>query len=76
VADVEKRLLTHLKKQNEILVQQVTKARASLFPLGRPQERVFSVLPYLVRYGREFVNLARDAVREWSAALESASRGA
>ena len=51
LTDVEKRLTAHLKKQNDIVVQQVAKARHNLFPLGRPQERVFSLVPYLIRHG-------------------------
>jgi bacillithiol biosynthesis cysteine-adding enzyme BshC len=51
LTDVEKRLTTHLKKQNDIVVQQIAKARHNLFPFGRPQERVFSLVPYLIRHG-------------------------
>lgn len=75
VNDIEKRIITRLKKQHEILVQQIAKARHNLFPHGRPQERVFNVLPYLVRYGMEFVEAALGACDEWSESLESATRG-
>lgn len=76
VNDIEKRIITHLKKQQEILVQQIAKARHNLFPHGRPQERVFNLVPYLVRYGVEFVEAALGACEEWSRSLESATRGA
>lgn len=69
VQDLEKRILAHLKKQNEILQQQLAKARHHLYPLGRPQERVFNVVPYLIRYGHAFVDQAADASAAWMASL-------
>lgn len=76
VNDIEKRIVTHLKKQNEILVQQIAKARHNLFPNGKPQERVLNVVPYLIRYGEEFVEAALQASDVWSGSLESPTRGA
>jgi uncharacterized protein YllA (UPF0747 family) len=73
--DIEKRIVSHLKQQNEILVQQVAKARTNLFPGGQPQERGFTPAPYLVRYGPAFLDEAFGRVRQWAAALEPASRG-
>jgi uncharacterized protein YllA (UPF0747 family) len=73
--DIEKRIVSHLKQQNDILVQQVAKARANLFPLGRPQERVFTIAPYLVRYGTGFLDAAFDAVARWTDALEPVRGG-
>ena len=64
LADVEKRLITHLKKQNDIVVQQLAKARHNLFPLGKPQERVFNVVAYLIRYGPDLLTAALRAVEE------------
>lgn len=72
VNDIERRIVAHLKKQNDILVQQVSKVRHNLFPLGRPQERVFNALPYLIRYGPAFVDAALRASAEWNTGLESA----
>lgn len=74
--DVEKRLVSHLKQQNEILVQQLAKARHNLFPLGRPQERIFTAAPYLIRYGRTpFLEGALAEATAWMGALEPASAG-
>lgn len=67
---VEKRLVSHLKKRNEIVVQQIAKARNSLFPAGRPQERMFNVVPYLVRYGEPFLDAALAACAEAVPALD------
>lgn len=71
-ASVEKRLVGHLKKRNEVVAQQITKARTSLFPGGKPQERVLGTVPYLVRYGAAFVDAALEASAEAVPELESA----
>ncbi len=61
--DLEKRIVALLKKRNEIVVQQIEKARHNVYPTGKPQERVFTVAPYLVRYGREFLAAALTEAR-------------
>ncbi len=61
--ELEKKIVHHLKRENEILVSQLAKARHNLFPLGKPQERVFNVIPYLIRYGREFLGQAFAACK-------------
>lgn len=73
LANVEKRLISHLKSQNEILLHQVEKARANLFPVGKPQERVFNVCSYLVRYGADFLDGVLAACAAHAAALETLS---
>jgi bacillithiol synthase len=49
--EAEKRIVRHLKRRNSILVEQVRKAAAGLYPEGAPQERVLSPLPLVARYG-------------------------
>jgi bacillithiol biosynthesis cysteine-adding enzyme BshC len=73
LADIEKRLISHLKKQNATVVQQLEKARRNLLPLGIPQERVLNVVPFLVRYGEAFLKLAVESCEEWVAPLETGS---
>jgi bacillithiol biosynthesis cysteine-adding enzyme BshC len=68
--EVEKRILSHLKQKNAVLVQQLDKARQNLFPLAKPQERILNLVPYLLRYGDEFVGSALDAVTEGLDTLE------
>lgn len=75
LAEVEKRLLSHLKQQNETLLIQLTKARRNLFPLGQPQERVFTVLTYLVRYGPEFLRGAYAACERLATHLAAVTGG-
>ncbi len=72
---IEKRLVSQLKKRNEIVVQQVAKARHTLYPRGRPQERMFNVVPYLVRYGEAFLAAALDACATAVPALDGAPPG-
>ena len=64
LTDLEKRIVAHLKKQNEIVVQQIGKARNSLFPDSQPQERMFTIAPYLIRHGMGLLDAALGAVRE------------
>jgi bacillithiol biosynthesis cysteine-adding enzyme BshC len=75
-AGVEKRLIQHLKKRNEIVVQQIAKARASLFPLGRPQERVLNIVPFLVRFGPDLVDRMLVESRKAVPPLVSGGAGA
>jgi bacillithiol biosynthesis cysteine-adding enzyme BshC len=74
LTDVEKRLLAHLKKRNDIAMSQLARARTSLFPRDQPQERLVASISFLARYGPPFVDQALDAVRSWIASLEPAQR--
>lgn len=76
VGEVQKRLVSHLKQQNEILLTQLAKARHNLFPLGQPQERVLTVAPYLVRYGPAFLREAYAACEPHAHHLLAAAAGA
>ena len=71
LADVEKRLISQLKKRNDTVVQQLEKARINLMPLGKPQERVLNAVPYLIRYGQAFIDLAHASCGEWAGRLET-----
>ncbi len=73
LADIEKRIITHLKKQNDIVVQQLAKARSNLYPLSKPQERVFNVVAYLIRYGPDLLASALGAVEESLRSLDPES---
>ena len=61
VDEVEKRLVGALKRNNEVVLQQLARARASLFPGGQPQERALTLANYYARYGRPFLDVLRDA---------------
>jgi uncharacterized protein YllA (UPF0747 family) len=68
---VERKLVQHLKQKQDTLVTQLSKARRSLFPLGKPQERVFNVVSFLLRYGPVFLDDARAAAGKHVFGLEA-----
>lgn len=62
--DIEKKLLASLKRTNETLVGQVTRARAALYPLGELQERVLTYASFAIRYGPGLLEgLEREVAR-------------
>jgi bacillithiol synthase len=62
VDDMERKILGHLKKQNEIGLEQLRKASTNLFPNGERQERGIGTINYLGRYGPSLLNGILDAV--------------
>ncbi|MBA3318934.1 MAG: bacillithiol biosynthesis cysteine-adding enzyme BshC [Gemmatimonadales bacterium] len=72
--EVEKKLVHHLKRRQETELNQIAKARAAVFPGGKPQERVLTVAPFLARYGPALITDLADAIETWYAgALEGAA---
>ncbi len=61
--DIEKKLLAHLKRQNDTVLQQVARAREQLFPGGKPQERVLTVASFLSRHGKDVLSVIQDGAR-------------
>jgi uncharacterized protein YllA (UPF0747 family) len=47
----ERRLVAAAKKQQSTLMRELASARASLYPMGKPQERALNFIPFLARYG-------------------------
>jgi uncharacterized protein YllA (UPF0747 family) len=75
--DVEKKLLHHLKKRQETELAQLARARAAVWPQGKPQERVLNAAPFLARYGPSLLEQVRDTIHGWYAgALERAPASA
>ena len=71
VEEIEKKLVQHLKKRSETELGQVARARSLVRPDGKPQERVFTVAPFLARHGRAFIDGALAEAEAWYAgALE------
>jgi bacillithiol biosynthesis cysteine-adding enzyme BshC len=66
LARLERRFIAAIKRQGSEALRDIATARASLFPLGQPQERVLNGVPFLARYGDEL----------WDAALSEASQHA
>ena len=73
IQDVEKKLVQHLKRRQEIELGQIAKARALVLPDNKPQERALTVAPFLARYGPSLIAEVTDAIEAWYAtALEGA----
>lgn len=67
--EIEKKLVATVKRAHDTLIGQIVKARATLYPLGAPQERVLTVASFVLRYGPPLVDeLAREVAR-WTDAL-------
>ena len=72
--DVEKKLVQHLKRRQEIELGQIARARTAVLPDNKPQERVLTVAPFLARYGPALVTELGEAIEGWYAtALEGPS---
>jgi len=54
--EVERKVVQAVKRENDIALAQLEKARLHLYPDGRLQERVFNVFYYLARYGGAFLD--------------------
>jgi uncharacterized protein YllA (UPF0747 family) len=65
VQDAEKRLVNHLKKRQATEIQQIARARELVLPLGKPQERVHTVAPWLARYGPSLLVELEATIENW-----------
>ena len=61
-ADAEKKIMQAVKREQEIVLRQIEKARLHLHPDGKPQERVMNASYYLARFGASFVQDVYDAM--------------
>ena len=64
--EVEKKLVASLKRANETLTGQLARARAALFPEGKPQERALTAASFVARYGPELVDAIEAEVARWA----------
>lgn len=70
---LEKKLLRHSLKRQEVELAQLTRARTSLRPDGKPQERVLSMAGFLARHGMGVLPAMAAHIEAWhAAALEAA----
>jgi bacillithiol biosynthesis cysteine-adding enzyme BshC len=73
VHDIEKKLVQHLKRRQEIELGQISKARALVLPENKPQERVLTIAPFLARHGPSLLIELGEVIEAWYAsALEGA----
>jgi len=60
LADIENMYLKYVKEDNKVLVKQLQKARAYLFPCNKPQERVFNIFQYLNKYSPNLLTCIKN----------------
>lgn len=71
---IQRRYIRSLKRRHRDQLRQLDRARTALLPLGRPQERLLSVLDLVGRHGQPLMVAVREAARERvAAALEGRS---
>jgi bacillithiol synthase len=61
----EKRLVNHLKKRQAVETRKIARARELVQPLGKPQERVHTLAPWLARYGPSLLTDLARSIEEW-----------
>jgi len=66
---LERRLVAAVKHREREVMHDLAVARASLFPLGKPQERILNFLPLLARHGAPLLQLMRNAAAAHAAGL-------
>jgi bacillithiol biosynthesis cysteine-adding enzyme BshC len=65
VAELEKKLIRHARKRESTELDQVARARTSVLPNGKPQERVVSLSGFLARYGESVLTTLADHIARW-----------
>ena len=59
---LEQKVLQAVKKRNKTITQQLLKAKSSLFPKNRFQERVFNIVPFLIKYDYALLDELYEAI--------------
>jgi len=62
--DIEKMYIKYIKENNKIMVNQLEKARAYLFPCNKPQERVFNIFQYLNKYSPNLLTCIKNLLAQ------------
>jgi len=71
---LERRLVAAIKRREADMVRDISTARAALYPLGKPQERVLNLMPMLARHGRSLLGMMLDRAREQMSELVDPAR--
>ncbi|HJU90329.1 MAG TPA: bacillithiol biosynthesis cysteine-adding enzyme BshC [Gemmatimonadaceae bacterium] len=69
----ERRVLAAQKRRDQQAAEDIATARAALFPLGRPQERVLNFIPILARHGTPLLDAMLEQARDHGRQLVGAS---
>ncbi|MFQ5601909.1 MAG: bacillithiol biosynthesis cysteine-adding enzyme BshC [bacterium] len=62
IEGLEKKILQAYKKRNDVITQQIYKAKNSLYPNNLVQERELNILPYLFKFGFDFIDQLYEAM--------------
>jgi bacillithiol synthase len=65
----ERRVVAAWKRRNAALMTDVATARGSLYPMGKPQERGLSFVPFLARYGKKLQQAMLEKAAEHAQTL-------
>ncbi len=60
IEQLEKKAVQAVKRREAETRQQLHRVRQALMPGGKPQERIFSALPFLAKYGPSFLDTVRQ----------------
>jgi uncharacterized protein YllA (UPF0747 family) len=66
LSQVEDLLRRDEMKRQEDLRQRIISLKQSLVPEGGLQERVYGILPFIARYGREWIEALVDSAKGWN----------
>jgi len=65
--EIEKKLVASVKRTQGTLLRQMARARNSLLPGGKPQERVLTIASFLARHGSSVLDDVAAEVARWAA---------
>ncbi|MBN1329523.1 MAG: bacillithiol biosynthesis cysteine-adding enzyme BshC [Candidatus Heimdallarchaeota archaeon] len=60
IESIEKMYFKYIKDDNQLLLNQLEKAKAYLFPSEKPQERVFNIFQYLNKYSIKMLECIKN----------------
>jgi len=66
IKKLEKNLVKAGKNQHKASMAQLIKLHKAIYPIGKPQERVESVITYLATYGNGFIGVLKDQMEPFS----------
>ncbi len=66
---LERRIIAAAKRREETTMRDIAIARMSLFPLGKPQERVLNFIPMLARHGETLLAQMQARASEHAASI-------
>ena len=63
ISILEQRAYKVQRDRDDILREQIKRACMNIFPDGKPQEREFNIVQYLVLYGQQFIDDIMSVVK-------------